>query len=284
MARAATKQKVVRPEFLPSAKALRLRRAALGLSQDALAERTQAGKEEGDETTVSQRTVSDVERAYTGVTNLSAGRVFSLIAALEWTPREFTEATGLDIPGTVIDPTMGRMLGNLPRVHLPKNTLPPPEPLGNLVRLPVLAAQGGTLEDQNDRGREGRYEVIPEIALDGHRAEDCAVIEVYGSSMACEDVLLSLPEGTRFVIDTLEEPQDDDIIVCDLFYEDEWFRVLKIYGRRGHIVLHSYNEEYPPIILRDGMELHKVGVYVNRIGPDRATVRRINRQRLKAKR
>jgi transcriptional regulator with XRE-family HTH domain len=60
------------------------------------------GKPKDDETTVSQRTVSDVEKAYTGATNLSAGRVFSLIDALEWTPQQFTEATGLNLPGIVL--------------------------------------------------------------------------------------------------------------------------------------------------------------------------------------
>lgn len=225
----------------------------------------------------SQPYVSKIERglADNRIPMWPSKKQAALVKVYKFTSQEIdqiAEKFGLDLPTTFEA-----------HVNVPSPPETPSSPAGNLVRLPLIAAQGGTLESHQGRGAEGRHEVVFEAALDGHRPEDCVVVEVFGSSMACEDVMLSLHEGSKFIIDTAQEPTEFDTVVCDLFYEGEWFTVLKIYGRTGHVVLHSYNEDYAPIVLKDGMELHKVGVYVQSLGSDQATVRRLNRQRLKAK-
>ena len=262
-------KKVAKPEFSRSAKAIRMRRAELSLTQDALAARTQLGKAEHDETTVSQRTVSDVEKAYTGMTNLSAARVFSYLEALEWTPEQFVEATGLHLPG------------RSEKSHSASNSLEPPRGLGNFVRVEVLQAQGGITESHDDRGRTGqKFLDIPEVLLNGNKPSDCALVEIFSDSMACDDVRLSISEGSQVIINKVEMPQSGDIIVADLLHEGEWKRVLKIVDRTGHIVLRSYNEKHTPIVLSEGMELVKIGVYVNHTGPGRQAMRRLNRARM----
>ncbi len=167
---------------------------------------------------------------------------------------------------------------------LPPNDLPELPGVGKLVEIPILQAQGGTQEDHNAAGRGvrgGRTLQLAEVYLDGHKPENCRVVEVFGYSMACEDLRLSFQPGHRFIIDIVEEPQEGDILVADLFKYGEWHRIFKIFGREGRIVLRSYNDRYEPIVLEEGDELIKVGVYINRITEDRAEMRRLNRARMK---
>lgn len=187
---------------------------------------------------------------------------------------------GLAVAGTIQIPTPGLQAEGY--VGVPPNTLPEPRSLGKFVHIELLQAQGGISEFHDDnRGSRGRRMVeIPEYLLNGNRVEDCKLVEIFGDSMACEDVRLSIPEGSSVIINTVEEPQTGDILVADLLFEDEWRRVLKIVDRKGHIILHSYNDEHPPIPLREGMELQKIGVYINHIGPGRQAMRQINKARM----
>lgn len=81
-------------------KALKIRRVMLGLSQEALADRT---KGKGETNALSQRTVSALETQRLHPGDLSALRLGSLIHALEWTPETFETETGIALPGWVID-------------------------------------------------------------------------------------------------------------------------------------------------------------------------------------
>jgi SOS-response transcriptional repressor LexA len=98
MARTATKREV--PQ---AALALKLRRVKLGYSQDELAYKTQEGKEPKDKSSLSQRTISDLEKGNLSIRDLSAGRLSSLLEALRWSMPELAHATGIALPGFVSD-------------------------------------------------------------------------------------------------------------------------------------------------------------------------------------
>ncbi|WP_081481418.1 MULTISPECIES: S24 family peptidase [Thermus] len=72
------------------ASAIRRRRLQLGMTQEQVEEAT------GD--LLAQRTISDIELGKTHPFNLGLERFFALLKALRWTPEEFAEATGLDVP------------------------------------------------------------------------------------------------------------------------------------------------------------------------------------------
>lgn len=95
--------KTVNAEKLPQyALAIRARRARLGLSGDELADRTfdlAGGKDGTGANAISQRTISALETGKLHPGNLSAYRLGYLLHALEWTPPEFEEETGVSIQG-----------------------------------------------------------------------------------------------------------------------------------------------------------------------------------------
>ena len=76
--------------------AIHERRKMLGLTQEEVAARTRD--------LLAQRTVSDLERGKVNPLSLKAERLFALLRALEWTPEEFAEATGLELPGMAREP------------------------------------------------------------------------------------------------------------------------------------------------------------------------------------
>ena len=174
-----------------------------------------------------------------------------------------------------LDPSLKR-----PQTQFPFNTLPELRGVGNMVELEILQAQGGTEEDPEDAGGRRTIQLF-EVFLDGHNPKDCKVVELFGESMVCEDVRLSFEPGARFIINTAEEPQEDDLLVADLFKYGEWHRIFKIFGRQGRLTLESLNKKHPPIVLEPGDKLMKVGIYINRLPEDRHEMRRLNRERMR---
>ncbi|GEM46617.1 helix-turn-helix transcriptional regulator [Deinococcus cellulosilyticus] len=78
------------PRDIPRwADALRMRRSALGLSQDEVAQRSQDG--------LAQRTVSALENGTIDLRDLSVGRLLALARALGWTLYDLQQATRLDL-------------------------------------------------------------------------------------------------------------------------------------------------------------------------------------------
>lgn len=82
--------------------AIAARRRQLGLRQFDVEERSGW--------VVKQSSVSDMERGEYSPVSMTSERLTAYLKALEWTPQEFTEATGLDIPGTVINPSLAPLM------------------------------------------------------------------------------------------------------------------------------------------------------------------------------
>lgn len=78
------------PRDIPRwADALRMRRSALGLSQDEVAQRSQES--------LAQRTVSALENGTIDLRDLSVGRLLALAKALGWTLYDLQQATRIDL-------------------------------------------------------------------------------------------------------------------------------------------------------------------------------------------
>ncbi len=72
------------------ASAIRQRRLQLGMTQEQVEDATRG--------LLAQRTVSDIELGKTHPFNLGLERFFALLKALHWSPEDFAEATGLEVP------------------------------------------------------------------------------------------------------------------------------------------------------------------------------------------
>lgn len=70
--------------------AIKARRQALGLTQEDIEAVTQDA--------ISQKTVSDLEVGRVHPLKLGAEKFLALLSALRWTPEEFAQATGLEVP------------------------------------------------------------------------------------------------------------------------------------------------------------------------------------------
>lgn len=107
------------------ARALKLRRVFLGLSQEQLAGATGEA--------LSQRTVSDLEVARVNLGDLSMTRVVQLARALRWTLLEMQEATGLDLGMANLKKSEGKLTVAYPLQALVDPTL---DPIGTIYMQP----------------------------------------------------------------------------------------------------------------------------------------------------
>ena len=80
-----------KPEWADS---FRRRREELGLSQEEVALRAD----------VSPSLVAKIEQGRHDLRNVKLRNLYGLLRALEWTPEEFAEATGLELPGVTREP------------------------------------------------------------------------------------------------------------------------------------------------------------------------------------
>ncbi len=76
------------------AEAIRLRRLQLDLKQEDVEALS------GD--LITQSSVSNIEMGKLNPSTITASRLGGLLQALRWTPQEFTDATGIDLPGFII--------------------------------------------------------------------------------------------------------------------------------------------------------------------------------------
>lgn len=76
------------PFLKKSGDAIQKRRDEIGISQEELALRAD----------LSPSLITKIERSAHNLLKMQSGNLFRLIAALEWPPAEFTEATGVELP------------------------------------------------------------------------------------------------------------------------------------------------------------------------------------------
>jgi SOS-response transcriptional repressor LexA len=263
------------------AEAIRLRRLQLDLKQEDVEALS------GD--LITQSTVSNIEMGKLNPSTITASRLGGLLQALRWTPQEFTEATGIDLPGfSIVLYPPGARLGittSAPTVTEEsasppvKNLTPLFSPGIEMVKLPLLGSVSAGLSGNGESVSYIDLKDVPLEALEGSNPEDCFLLQVDGDSMACEDVKKDIPPGALVIIDKTLEPDPGDIIVCELEVDGERMGVLKIFRPKGdYALLESYNEVHKPIIIDRESQAVFRGTYVNHFGPGRRARRKKSSQ------
>lgn len=217
------------------ASAIQQRRMLLGLTQELLAE----------ESETSQSWISQIERGdqHPGVS--SAKRLGRLIRALQWTPRQFTDATGINAVDAIEANEDGEQTG-----------------LGPMARIRDLGTVTAGVQTYEHNDYE--YIEMPRSFLNGYDPDDCFVLTVVGDSMMCDDVERQIPEGAIAVFHEKLEAQPGDIISCWVEHPDLGeIRVLKVHRPTGGFVtLHSFNRQVRPIVIDESTDFRIMGVYL----------------------
>lgn len=202
-------------------------------------------------TDISQSLISQLERGVQHPSSVAVERFARLLDALRWSVSEFETATGVQLPG--LNP------GDAPKMA---GLVPPLTPRLILHAGTVgagLNPDAGVVEHPERRWMPNHP------ALEGYRDEDLVTLDVVGDSMACEDVRLTIPEGSTVYLHTRLEPQPGDIVA--VWLERGQTGVLKVYqpSEAGHVILQSYNDHHAPIVLQSGERDYLQGVYLAHI-------------------
>ena len=213
------KSKVKRPLW---AEAIAIRRFRLGLTQEELAGRTQD--------VVSQGTISDIERGKVHpLDSLSGKRLGFLIQALEWTPEQFEDETGIHLTGFTSDEEKA----------LPANAVR----IGDIVSIRFLGSVSAGLYASGEAADETKYLDVPRMFIAQYKSEDLFALEVTGDSMASSDVQRHIPEGSFVIVHSNLQPSYNGQLVV-VWLEHEHLGVLKEWKKdeRGLWLL-SYNPD-----------------------------------------
>ncbi|WP_457638405.1 LexA family protein [Oceanithermus sp.] len=209
-----------------------------------------------------------IENAKKPLETLNVKQLNALLKALEWTPQEFAEATGVEVPGASVEslgtatlsaPSSGsyEYVGPNNEDHLEQMGA---RPVTSTMKVPIVgtvsAGRGETTVEL-----EGELEV-PEEVLRRYRNYSLFALRVTGDSMYCEDLPVSIPPGAYVVAAAELSPQPGDVVVAwheptQTGYLKEW------HPRREHQVLRSWNPEVPPILVQPDDEITVQGVVVN---------------------
>ena len=219
---------------------IRKRREELGLSQSELA------KAIG----VTDAYISAVERDVRSITRWPWQRLEALRKALRWTPEEFAEATGVELPGSPLE-RMDARLVIMTKVPL----------------LGVVSAGRGMSHAEP----MGEVEV-PSDVVERYGSYGLYALEVDGDSMYCDDLPYSIPPGSIVVVARDLEPRPGDLVIAWLKSKGVGY-LKELEQRRGHQVLKSWNPEVPPLVVGPEDEVEIQGVVVH-VGFDPRRVRR----------
>lgn len=165
-----------------------------------------------------------IENGDKRVDGLPYAKLRRLMYALEWTPEEFSEAVGLDLP----TPSVPNAAPYAPRHEIP-------------VFETVAAGLASTpAEDEI----VGMHYLDPSlVGLRGRNVESMVVVTVNGDSMASPDVMRDIPDGSMVVVELGARPREGDVVVA--WIESMDVAVIKRYGVDHHAVLTSYKPDGP---------------------------------------
>jgi len=192
------------------AEALRRRREELGLTQEELAART--ANELGEEL-LAQRTISALELGQLYPLKLTTERLSAYLKALRWTPEEFYQATGLEVP-LVYRPS-GEPREDV--VWLPvvaTGTAGRPWPQEGILPVPrefvrpgsiLVRVDGDSMDTGDDRGiKDGDYVLVDPNLMDlrdGH----VYLVEIVGDGLAVKRAR-KVKRGWVFISDNPSGP------------------------------------------------------------------------------
>ena len=207
---------------------IRMRRKELGLSQDDLAAQL----------SLSQQAVAKVEKGAIDISRWPWQRLEALRRALKWSPEEFTEKTGIELPGVSADQVL--------RDHA----------LGVKSHIIPIVDAGAGLPSWTDTGEHIEV-LLPEIS--GFDRNDLFAVRVKGDSMEP-----TLSEGDVVIFVKDGEPESGKIVAVHV--PDDGLIVKRLQKVNGTWLLASDNPAHPPRPLREGERI---------FGVARAVVRRV---------
>lgn len=199
--------------------------------------KTQEGIEEETNGILKQRLLSRIEKTEgedaKSVGSLSVTQLSALLAVLEWTPEEFEEETGVQLPARVPNATP-----NVPTM-----------------KLPFMGSVSAGVSLDQEEPTEYRYYDPRTDGLKGRRQDVLAEFRVNGDSMvsdgARED---TVKDGSTVIVEFGAPPQHGDLVVA--WIDDLQTAVLKRYEEGPETILRSYNPNGP--VFRSGQ--HRIDV------------------------
>lgn len=204
--------------------ALRRRREELGLTQEQVADLTAI---DGPEPLVSQRMLSSLEIGNVSPTQLRSDRFFALLQALRWTPEEFSQSTGLELPllyqpsgkpleevvymPVVASGTAGRPWPNEGVLPVPRSLVRP----GSI----LIRVEGDSMDSGDESGLRDGDLVLVDQSLQDLKPGKVYALEILGDGIAIKRAFQT-KKGWIFVSDNPRGPilEPDEVVVLGEVY------------------------------------------------------------------
>jgi repressor LexA len=178
--------------------------------------------------------------------------VYRLLAALRWTPEEFSEATGVDLS------------------WLKEKAAPAPsEPMPH-VAIPVFGVvSAGSADSSEAMEREFVYYPLELLKRKGANPETVRAYKVNGDCMVSDEVYRSpknIAPGDYVLVDIARKPRPGEVVVA--WWPEEEKLVVKRYGVEGeNILLYPANPAHTTLVLPSEQDVNILGVVIGRLGP-----------------
>jgi SOS-response transcriptional repressor LexA len=221
------KRSAARPASVGAA--IKARRAFLGINAEDVVELTGG--------IVSLKLLSKLENNHTSVASLKLGRYRSLLSALQLTPAEFEELTGVTA------------------------ALPEPEEMPNAtaflptLRIPIAGTVSAGLRSVNVSDATDHLALDPGLpGLRGRASTNLVALRVNGDSMVSDRASNSIRPGAHVIVELGALPSNGDIVAAWL--PDRDTAVIKEFREGSDVVLRSLNPTGP--VFRLGEEAVEV--------------------------
>lgn len=172
-----------------------------------------------------EKLLARIETGEKSISSLRLTEYNALLRALEWSPADFTEATGVAMPEA--EPVPGAL------------------PFAPSVQIPIYGSvsAGLSLAEINDVPTDF-LSLDPSLpGLKGRPVSALGILTVNGDSMISPVAAQGIPEGSMVLVEWGAAPRHDDLVVAWLpEYETA---VLKQYGEGGEVILRSFNPRGP---------------------------------------
>lgn len=199
-------------------RAVAARRAYLGKTGDQVEVETSGA--------IYPKLLSQIETGKRRLDELPANKLRALLHVLQWTNREFTDATGIPV-GIEPDP------------------LPDSRPYEEGVFVPIYASvSAGLSPTAGDESVTHYLGLDPSLpGVKGRPASRLRLVPVNGTSMVSPHASTSVPPGSMVLVEVGTIPQQDDMVVA--YVEEYDAYVLKKYNEGPEVVLTSLNPVGP---------------------------------------
>lgn len=221
---AATQRK--RPAARPASTgaAIRARRNYLGLKADDVVELTGGS--------ISLKLLSKIENNHVSPAGLKLGKYRTLLAALQLSPAEFAELTGIE-------------------AALPEpEELPGASPYVPSLRIPLIGTVSAGLREVDVDEAAEHIVLDPNLpGVRGRAVTNLVAVRVNGDSMVSDRVSQSIRPGSHVIVELGALPQTGDVVA--VWLTDRNMAVIKEYRDGPDSVLRSYNPTGPVFRLGD---------------------------------